>query len=254
MCGGWGERGFKHLTLGVGRVQGAVGNLPVHVHGRPVAPLVVLLEKGVPAEDGFLPVALRGGDVVAGEAGVGVDDFLGTLRGSGGGVFGLVGAALTLRGGESGGGIVVVSVCGSGRGLLAGTAFLGRLGAGSRFGVGVAAVHFSGFELDGGLATLLGRGFGGSGFAVVVVVVVVIVGVAVGRCGFGSAFLGSGGFGGTIDGGAGQELFLQHVPGGVGRFAAGEAGYLGELFGVDLGRVVSFSALSTKVKCLSCEG
>ncbi len=138
---------------------------------------------GVSAEDGSLRVKLGVGSVIVTLGGVistgrscGVGTFLGALGRGCVGVLGLVGAALALGsgGGDFSSTGVVRSVAVSGvsvgwNGILLGTAFLGRLGAGSLFGIGITDFSIDRFGLDG-LATLLGSCFRGSGFVVIVAV------------------------------------------------------------------------------------
>lgn len=128
-------------------------------------------------------VVVLGGAICSSSGSVVAGSFLRTLGGRRVGIFGLVGPTLTL-----------------GRG------FLGRLRAGSHFGVSVATFGIGGLSLDG-FATLLGSGFGGSGF-------VVVLGVSVGSS-FGLGFLGRGGSGGIVDACATQELLLDGEEAGI---------------------------------------
>ena len=197
--------------------------------------LLFLLHISIAAEDGVFAVGhgrslVRFGSVVVGGG------FLATLGGRGVGVLGLVGPALAFRGrGEAfGRGVVVIGLGLGRRGVaLLDAALLGRLDAGGDFGIGVRARGFGlsvgGLGLDGCFAALLGGGLGRSRF------VVVIGGDGVGfGGGFGFGFLGGRGAGGGVAGGAAHELLFDDKPGGVGGFAVGEAGELGELVVIDL--------------------
>lgn len=212
------QRIIDHLLLG--RVKETVITLLLF--------LVFFLDIGISTEDGHLPVSLSGGFMPV-QLGVGsvvgvvvlggaisracVGTFLGALLGGGVGVFGLVWAALALRGeGDDFGGSgfvgsVTVRVSVEWSSALLGTTFLRRLSARSHFGVSVTAFSISKFDLDG-LPTLLGGGFGRSRF-------VVIVGVSDGSS-FVFGFLGSGNGGGIAHGCASQELLLDGEEAGVG--------------------------------------
>ena len=137
--------------------------------------------------------------------------FLGTLAGVSVGVFGLVGAALALGGWVGGlGDSVRIGLSVGWTSSLLATIFLGRIGAGSHFSVGITSFGIGGFDLDG-FATLLGGSFGGSSF-------VIILGVSVdSRFALVSlrVLRGSSG-GGASDGCATLELLLQNKEAGIG--------------------------------------
>lgn len=222
----------NNLIPSVSAKQHIIGHLLLlRVQRTVVIVLRLLLDIAVSAKDGTFAVGLGGGIIiiVAVKLGVGgvvvvivivcdgsgsrcFGTLLGTLGGRGVGIFGLPRGALALwgRGSDVGGSVVVGSVAvgvGVGwTGRFLGATFLGRLGAGSHFGVGITAFGIGRLDLDG-LATLLGSGFRRGG-------IVVIVGVSVGD-GFTLGFLGST-VGCVGDACAAHELLLDDEEAGAG--------------------------------------